>query len=308
MKNITIKLKQLYWKWIPYPYRKRFEQIKLYQYKKQVITELKMNIQIKNNVNEFQEILNRIMTHGLCVYNYNFVDNYSLQQYIKKIQYDKTANMYYSIRNGKKIYISKKYNTAEMAAVCYKNICIEQDKSSPHRYLSENFNVIKGGILVDIGAAEGFFALDNINNFSKIYLLECDLNWIEALNKTFLDDIGKKVIIIPKFASDTNNNNCITIDKLLEKENLDKLTIKMDVEGAEAKVLNGCKQCFASAREISAFVTCYHRPNDSKELLHYFKNFDFEFSQGYMINLFEKKLCKPYFRKGVIRAKKKLNP
>lgn len=305
MKNIVILLKQLYWKWVPYLYRKKIEQIRLHQYKKQVIAELNMNIKNKNNVKEFQEILDRITIHGLYVYNYDFVDNYSLQQYIKEIQYDKDINMYYSIRNGKKMYISRKYNTVEMAAVCYRNICVEQDKSSPHRYLSKDFSITKGGILVDIGAAEGFFALDNINNFRKIYLLECDPNWIEALNKTFFNELGKKIIIVPKFASDINNNNCITIDQLLQKENIDKLTIKMDVEGAEAKVLNGCKQCFASAGEVSAFITCYHRPNDSEELLDYIKDFDYEFSQGYMINLFEKKLKKPYLRKGVIRARKK---
>lgn len=213
--------------------------------------------------------------------------------------------MYYAIRNGNKMYLSKKYNTAEMAAICYRNICVEQDKNSPHRYLSKNFNIIRGGILVDIGAAEGFFSLDNINNFRKIYLIEYDLNWIQALNETFSNEIGKKVIIISKFASDINNDHCITIDKLLQNENLDKLTIKMDVEGAEAKVLDGCKQCFALAKEVSAFITCYHRPNDNKELLHYIKDFKYEFSQGYMINLFEKKLRKPYLRKGIIRARKK---
>lgn len=305
MINITMILKHLYWKWIPYPCRKKIEQARLHQYKKQVMEELRMNIKNKKNAKEFQGILDRIMMHGLGVYNYDFVDNYSLRQFIEKIQYDRIAKMYYFLRNGKKMYISRKYNTAEMAAVCYKNICVEQDESSPHRYLSKDFNVTEGGILVDIGAAEGFFSLDNIQNFRKIYLLECDFNWIEALNQTFSNDIGEKVIIVPKFASDANGSSCITIDRLLRNETLDKLTIKMDVEGAEAKVLNGCKKCFALAKEVSAFITCYHRPDDSKELLSYIEGFEYEFSQGYMINIFEKKLCKPYFRKGVIRAKKK---
>lgn len=295
----------MYWKWIPYSCRRKIEQVRLHRYKKQVIEELKMNIKSNDDAQEFQGILDRIMMHGLSVYNYDFVDNYDFRQYIDKIQYDGQVKMYYFLRNGKKMYISRKYNTAEMAAVCYKNICLEQDESSPHRYISKDFNITEGGILVDIGTAEGFFALDNIHNFRKIYLLECDANWIEALNKTFSDDIGKKVMIVPKFASDTNDSNCITIDKLLQNENIDRLTIKMDVEGIEAKVLDGCKKSFSLAEEVSAFVTCYHRPNDSKELPRYLDDFEYEFSQGYMINLFEKKLCKPYFRKGVIRARKK---
>lgn len=94
-----------------------------------------------------------------------------------------------------------------------------------------------------------------------------------------------------------NDNNCITIDKLLENENLDKLTVKMDVEGAEAKVLDGCKQSFEQAKEVSAFITCYHRPDDDRELLKYIKEFDYELSKGYMVNLFEKKMRRPNKRR-----------
>lgn len=88
MKNITLILKQLYWKWIPYSCRRKMEQVRLHQYKKQVIEELKMNIKSNDDAQGFQGILDRIMMHGLSVYNYDFVDNYDFRQYIDKIQYD----------------------------------------------------------------------------------------------------------------------------------------------------------------------------------------------------------------------------
>ncbi|MDE7414898.1 MAG: oligosaccharide flippase family protein [Lachnospiraceae bacterium] len=304
--NTTLKIKQLYWKLVPYPCRKQIDQIRFRQYRKKVIEEIESRLKSgAEHREELQEMKKRIETHGLYVYNYSYVDRYSVKSYIKEIHYDEETRMYYTVHSGKKMFLSPKYNTAEMAAICYRNICMEQDENSPHRYLSKDFNTTDGGILVDIGAAEGFFTLDHMERFSKIYLLECDLNWIEALKKTFAKEIGKKIIIVPKFASDRNDSNCITIDSLLQHENLNQLTVKMDVEGTEAKVLNGCRHSFETAKEVSAFITCYHRPYDDKELLKYIKGFDYELSKGYMVNLFEQKLQKPYLRKGVIRAKKK---
>lgn len=64
------------------------EQVRLHKYKKQVIEELKMNIKSNDDAQGFQGILDRIMMHGLSVYNYDFVDNYDFRQYIDKIQYD----------------------------------------------------------------------------------------------------------------------------------------------------------------------------------------------------------------------------
>lgn len=47
-----------------------------------------MNIKSNDDAQGFQGILDRIMMHGLSVYNYDFVDNYDFRQYIDKIQYD----------------------------------------------------------------------------------------------------------------------------------------------------------------------------------------------------------------------------
>lgn len=132
---------------------------------------------------------------------YDYVDQYSVKQYLKEIHYDNKSGMYYAMRHGKKMFISRKYNTAEMAANCYRNICMEQDENSPHRYLSKDFNIVKDGILVDIGAAEGFFAFDSVDSVRKIYLLECDLNWIDALKKTFSKEVGKKLLSFLSFLS-----------------------------------------------------------------------------------------------------------
>lgn len=300
-----IKIKQIYWKVVPYQCREQLESIRFSFHKKKILNELDANIKSADNPQSYQQIKDRIFkTKKLSVYNYDYTDNYSVHNYLQDLHYDQKHQMFYAVRNSRKLYITRTYNTLETSALCYKNICLEQDENSPHRYLSERFPTTKGGILVDIGAAEGFFALDHLDYFEKIYLLECDTSWIDALNITFQQQINKKVFIVPKFASDVNDSNNITIDKLLEHENIGKLTIKMDVEGAEAKVLAGCQTSFKKANEIAAFITSYHRPYDSVELLNYLDGFSYEYSEGYMINLHEKPMKKPYLRKGVIRAYK----
>lgn len=285
----TMKLKQLYWKIFPYQSRAYLEQLRFNFHKNKVLNELDSLIQ-KETDDSYIELKNRIKANGLSIYNYSYVDNYPLSLYLKKVHYDNIYHMFYALRNSKKLYISRKYNTLDTAALCYRNICLEQDSLSPHRYLSPSFPCTDGGILLDIGAAEGFFALDNLDSFEKIYLLECDNDWLDALNKTFMNELEKKVIIIPKFASDINDKHNITIDKLLRNETLDKLTVKMDVEGFETKVLNGALKSFKRAKDIAAFITCYHRPNDDVKLLQYLDGFSYEYSSGYMINLYEK--CK----------------
>lgn len=101
------------------------------------------------------------------------------------VHWDNTCEMYYVIHRGKKMYYPKKGWDPLRIHQHYKYLCMEQDEDSPHKYETVDFEVKTGDIIADIGAAEGIWALDYADIAGKIYLFECDPDWIEALRKTF---------------------------------------------------------------------------------------------------------------------------
>lgn len=47
----------------------------------------------------------------------------------------------------------------EKAETYYRYILLEQDEKSPHRYLTSEFDVSEGDVVVDVGVAEGNFLI-----------------------------------------------------------------------------------------------------------------------------------------------------
>jgi len=82
--------------------------------------------------------------------------------------------------------------------------------------------------------------------------------------------------------------------------------IKIDVEGAEMKILKNSKKVIANNSSLKMAVCTYHRRRDAKviknTLLKY--NFNCAFTDGYML-FTSKRIVPPYFRHGLIRAQKK---
>lgn len=54
---------------------------------------------------------------------------------------------------------------------------------------------VANSIVADIGTAEGIFALNIIHSVKKVYLFECDPEWIIPLEKTFAPWINKIEIV-----------------------------------------------------------------------------------------------------------------
>jgi 16S rRNA A1518/A1519 N6-dimethyltransferase RsmA/KsgA/DIM1 with predicted DNA glycosylase/AP lyase activity len=67
-------------------------------------------------------------------------------------------------------------------------------------------------LVIDCGTAEGIFTLSVIDRASKVYCIECDPLWMEALEMT-LQPYRDKVIVLNKFASDSDKDGQITIYK-----------------------------------------------------------------------------------------------
>ncbi|MDR2087193.1 MAG: FkbM family methyltransferase [Dysgonamonadaceae bacterium] len=193
------------------------------------------------------------------------------------------------------MYFPSNYKKRDAVRI-YRSLIMEQDILSPHRYIAD-INRLKGKTILDIGAAEGIFSLDAIDIARHAYLFECEEYWIKALNATFAP-WKDKVTIVPKYVSDKNDGENITIDRFLEGKDKTSLFLKMDIEGYEQAALRGAEKTFKEAKDIDFSICTYHREEDAIEIGNYFKasHFETEYTEGFMY-------MGSSFRKAIIRRK-----
>lgn len=250
---------------------------------------------------EIQDILSYLNDHALSVFNYSWVDMFMK----KRIVLYHEDGLYYVIHNGKKLFFSKKYNTEELAEEYYKSLLIEQYEKSPHRYITKNYGIEEGDIVVDAGAAEGIFSLDIIEKARYIYLFEPDESWIEALEHTFFE-FRDKIIMIPKCVSNYTDQNTTTIDDSLGQTSIDFL--KMDIEGEEYYALCGAKRVLEQSKDAKCVVCTYHQEFAYYAIENILKRYGYDttHSEGYMwyVEHFNN-MRPPVLRRGLIRARKR---
>lgn len=216
----------------------------------------------------------------------------------------------YVKHNGKLLYFPKTWDV-EQAKWTYKNF-IERENTlgggytskAPHQYQTENFKVEGGDVLVDVGCAEALLSLDVVEKVSKVYLIEANPIWIEALQATF-DPWKEKVEIVNKLVTDSDSAETRTLSSILKNENGKSFFVKMGIEGYELSVLQGSKDFFTNEKHVKLACCTYHRVNDAKDISEFLSplEYTYSFSEGYMIYPLDKNLSAPYFRHGVIRAK-----
>jgi len=228
-------------------------------------------------------------------YGVPFVPSQNYKKREIECKMDKQCGLYYVVHNAKKLYFLKIYTRAE-AISCYRNLLSEQDDNSPHQYLRDTTR-LRGKTILDIGAAEGLFALDAVEIAEHIYIFECDDRWLDPLKQTF-SPWGDKVTIVRKYVSDINDESNITLDKFLEGKRSSGLFLKMDIEGYEQSALNGATNTFANNADIDFSICTYHKKDDAVEIAKFLENYSIEYEQtdGYMF--FEKDL-----RRAIIRRK-----
>lgn len=221
-------------------------------------------------------------SNAVKTYNSAFIEKY-IEADIRELcdlHYDSSCGLYYVNHLNKKMYYP---NTLGIKDICcsYRFSLLEQDKKSPHRYLDDNFNINAGDIVIDAGVAEGNFSIEIIDKVKKLYLVECDPVWIEALNKTF-EPYKDKVVIINKMLDSFDDDTHITIDTIADGEEID--FIKMDVEGYERNALEGARQTFSNSKNLKCAICSYHRKGDEEYIKQFLKEFDMNVSttEGYM--------------------------
>lgn len=255
----------------------------------------------REEVNEdMKDSIEYIKNFRLGVFNDPFIEKYDKMDF--DVKYDLKKQLYFVMSNGKKMYMSSVYNTEQKVREYYKSIIVEQDKCSPHRYIDEKFQVEPNSVVIDAGVAEGNFALDVIDIVKKIYLVEMDENWIEALKFTF-EPYKEKVQIINQFLSSNNENGNITIDEIAKEEHIN--FIKLDIEGEEILALQGAKQFLNNNSNIKLDICSYHNHDDEKNIKALLTEYGFKAwtTAGYMVfmssNIEPKKLVR-----GLVRAEK----
>jgi hypothetical protein len=269
------------------------------------ILKAKIVANLENRVlnDEEIEVLEFLRKNPLHIFPYRFPQNYKPCDI--KIEKDEQKGLLFTYWEGKKLYY-KNGHQVKKAQVYFNSLLLEQDPNSPHRYLTSEFDVKQGDVIVDVGAAEGNFSLSVIEKASKVFLFEVEKDWIKALEATF-GPWKEKVEIVQKYVSDVDNEQCIKLDTFFAK-NQKVNFIKADVEGAESQVINGAIGLINNQNDIRIAVCTYHRQTDAQQLeeLLKAKGFRNHFSDKYMIfhygssNVVEP----PYLRKAVLRGVK----
>jgi hypothetical protein len=262
------------------------------------------NSHVALNTQERKQMVKFLHRHLVEVFNYPFINKY-LWRYVH-IKFDKNNGLHYVFTDEKRKLYFKRGLTKKAIRIMYNSLCIEQDKLSPHNYCFDDLAISKESVVADIGSAEGNFSLKFIDKIKKLYLFECDKNWIEALNATF-NNWKEKVVIVDKYVSNYNGNNCVSLDNFFKDKEKPTL-LKLDVEGMESEVIDGAKQL--CTKNISDLLVCtYHRNGDEQKLSHQLRemNYSISHSPGYMLFIWEYNqnydLDAPFdFRRGLIHA------
>jgi hypothetical protein len=246
--------------------------------------------------NEYYDAFRFIGRHGTTFYPFKTSKRYKFTDIEAYIGDGEGKELPYVYHNGKKLYFPRQWDRSRVR-YSYMMLIIEQDIRSAHRYV-ESYDELYGKTLLDIGAAEGLFALDAIEHVKKVYLFECDEKWIEPLQMTF-SPWKDKVEFVYKYVSNKNDEHSIALDSFMNGKEQDNLHIKMDIEGAELSALYGAMRLLTDVPSITLSVCTYHKEDDAENIPLFLSSLGYccKYSPGFLFTT-------PNMRKGVCRAKK----
>lgn len=246
-------------------------------------------------------VLKYLETNPVSIFPYQFNNNYRPE--LIEVFYDKDRRLRYVMLDDKKLYFRQQW-TKRRIQRAYADLSREQDPGSPHRYLGNGFSVDENDVIADIGAAEGNFSLSVIDRVKKVYLFESDSRWVDALKATF-EPYSEKAVIVEKRVSNIDDSGNVRLDTFHDFYG-DITFLKIDVDGAERQVLDGCKAIFSGKKPLKVALCTYHKEEDENKFAELLTGYGFKvsFSRGYMIPYYDKKLKAPWLRRGLIRAER----
>lgn len=261
-------------------------------------------------INKYRDSTDKDICATLAYWEKNKLTFFNQFEYasvqFERVFWDTENNMPYILYEDKRVYYPREYSGFFVIddVLCVRSYReMEQHKCSPHRYLTPEICIKEGDVVVDAGAREGDFALLFIDRIKKLYLFECDPRWVRALKLTYKEYLNK-VTIIPKLLSDKVSEYEITLAEAIGDEKISFL--KMDIEGAEVKVLQASKEILAN-NDIRCAICCYHRKNDRIDIEQILmKNgYKCSASNGYVVFIADEDIFETAdFRKGIVYASK----
>lgn len=254
----------------------------------------------------YQKELNYLQRYGeYCCFPYKPAS--ILEQVVTGIELE--SHLPYVIHKNKKLFFKANHTLTDVLDLYQNYIQIERllgdedTEHTPHQYQSPRVHVSDGDVVFDIGAAEGLFALDQLERASHVIIIESDPEWIIPLKQTFAP-YKDKVTIIQKLVSDIDTDTTISLEKILSHIDYRSAFIKMDIEGYELQSLTAAERTLRKGKGLKLSVASYHKQHDAEEMKSFFDNIGYfsEFSNGYMLFHLYDTPTPPYFRKGIIRA------
>lgn len=246
---------------------------------------------------EIQQVVNYLKQNRLNVFG-----SYESKRQRYPVNRD-DENHPYIMLESKRMYFPDTFLFEGADAIQYvDDILYEQKDKSPHLYLRNGNDIREGSVIVDAGTCEGNFALRYIEKAEKVYLIEPDSFWMQALMRTF-QPYRNKVVFCSKFVGRYDSANTISIDSLVS-EKIDFM--KMDIEGAEVEALMGAKRTLVNSNAKCA-ICSYHKWNDEKRIRNLLEEYGYKTStsQGYMFFLHDEDIMDTLdLRKGIVYGEK----
>ena len=293
------------WRKLPKPVQRIAEgfgikKIGLNIYKKSAAKKL-VQLYLESDDVDKRSVAEYVKQHGLNIFPYPFTEKYNWQDIV--VFRDEDGDPYV-LHKGKRLYGIKQDD--DLVKKWYADRIMEQDDKSPHCYCQKKeHNPQENCILAEIGAAEGMFSLEWIENCKKVYLFECLDEWIEPLKKTFAP-WEDKVEIVPKYVG-SGIDESISLDEFFKDKHVSVL--KADIEGAELSMMKGGEKIFRNKLK-QVYITTYHHYDHPGLIQNMLIDYGFEtdFNDGYMLmcNL-PSEFDKNMLRRAVIYGEKREN-
>ena len=238
----------------------------------------------------------------MAVYPYPFYDQY-MRDYTA-VAVGRENGLPWVEHQGRRLFFPAHWNDG-LVRYKYRYLCMEQDPGSSHCYLTPELREKRFDVLIDAGCAEGMLALELIDTVERVLLIECDADWLPALEATFVP-WKDKVMILRQTLGDTDRDEGVTLRTLARRFDIHNALLKLDIEGFEGQAIAGAGDLPGYA---SAVLCCtYHRAQDadarSDALGRY--GYRLSFSKGYMLFASPPAYLPlpepPYFRRGLVRA------